>query len=288
MHLFLNHSFLRADLHIHTNASDGKLSPTQLVTQALQRDLDVIAITDHDTIAGVGEAQMAADGTGLGVVQGAEVSTLFEGRECHLLAYAFEDAGIMQKLLGNQKNRRVSRARTIVANLNKLGFDLSFDDVLGEAGRASIGRPHIARVMVKKGYASTNQEVFFRYLGNGSSAYHQIDYPDIALAIERVHQAGGYAVLAHPADTYNFIELKKLKDYGLDGIECYHPSHNSAHQRRYLDYCTNYNLIPTGGSDFHGSVQDFYHLGVIHCNLPEDSPLLKATDYRASDKTGTY
>ncbi len=278
---------LKADLHIHTTASDGKLTPTEIVSQVLKTDLEVIAITDHDTIAGVEEAQQAARGTSLRVVQGAEVSTLFEGRECHLLAYAFKDAGIMHELLKNQKNRRIKRAQSIIGNLNKLGFDISYDEVRGEAGQASIGRPHIARVMIKKGYASDLQEVFFRYLGNDSSAYHKIDYPDISEAISMVHRAGGVTVLAHPGDSVNFTALKKMKEYGLDGIECYHPSHNTSHQRRYLDYCHNYDLLPTGGSDFHGMVQDNNHLGVIHIPLDPDTPLLKTLETTLASTTET-
>lgn len=259
-----------------------------MVSHALETDLDIIAITDHDTIAGVAEAKLAAKESRLQVIQGAEISTLFEGRECHLLAYAFDDAEIMQELFHDQKKRRISRARTIVGNLNKLGFDISYDDVLGESGKASIGRPHIARVMIKKGYAADNHEAFFRYLGNGSRAYHKIDYPDISEAIDLVHQAGGCAVLAHPSDTVNFIELKLLKDMGLDGIECYHPSHNSSHQRRYMEYCVNYGLIPTGGSDFHGKVHDYYHMGVVHIPLHPESPILKSIESDSGELTKTY
>lgn len=258
------------------------------MSHALERKLEVIAITDHDTIAGVEEARKAAFGTDLFVIRGAEVSTLFHDRECHLLTFAFEDAGIMQNLLDHQKSRRIERARMIISKLNKLGFEISYDEVVGEAGKASIGRPHIARVMIKKGYASNNQEVFFRYLGNDSSAYHKINYPDVFTAIDLVHQAGGYAVLAHPGNHFNFIDIKALKDGGIDGIECRHPSHNTTHQRRYIDYCNNYDLIATGGSDFHGSVQDSYHMGVIYCNLEPDSPLLKTSGYAESDLTGTY
>ncbi len=279
---------LKSDLHIHTTASDGTLTPSQVVLRALEADLDVIAITDHDTIAGVEEAKEAALGTHLHVIQGAEISTLFEGRECHLLAYSFEDAALMRDLLSGQKRRRIIRARSIISNLNRLGFDITYDDILGEAGSASIGRPHIARVMIKKGYASGTQEVFFRYLGNGSSAYHKIDYPDVLKVIEKVHEAGGYAILAHPASLYNFIEIKQLKDAGLDGIECYHSSHNSVHKRRYLTYCENYDLIATGGSDFHGTVNDYVNFGVLHIELQPDSPLLKASKAMENSVTETH
>ncbi len=279
---------LKADLHIHTTASDGKLTPLQIVSHALERKLDVIAITDHDTTAGVAEAIKAAEDTPLRVIQGAEISTLFEGRECHLLAYAFEDNSILQEFFRDQKQRRRERAKAIVANLNKIGFDLSYDEVRGEAGSASIGRPHIARVMIKKGYASDMREVFLRYLSNGASACHHVEYPGIYEAMRMIHRAGGYAVLAHPADSVTFIDIKKLKDNGMDGIECYHPSHNTYHQRRYVSCCENYNLMATGGSDFHGSARDFYHLGVIYRNLEPESPLLKASDGLRSGKTVNY
>ncbi|MEX0679867.1 MAG: PHP domain-containing protein [Balneolales bacterium] len=279
---------LKADLHIHTTASDGKLTPAKTVSLASERKLDVIAITDHDTISGVEEAKMASKEYGITVIRGAEISTLFEGREAHLLAYGFEDSGIMQRLFSYQKNRRRQRAKVIIANLNKLGFDITYDEVLGEAGSGTIGRPHIARVMIRKGFAVDTRDVFFRYLGNHSKAYHRIDYPDISEAIDKVHQAGGCAVLAHPADNYNFIELRRLKDYGLDGIECYHPSHSVDYQRRYMDYCHINDLIVTGGSDFHGKVQDFYHLGVVYVKLGTDSPLLNISEIPSSGVTGTY
>jgi 3',5'-nucleoside bisphosphate phosphatase len=275
---------LKADLHIHTTASDGKLTPAQVVSQALGTDLDVIAITDHDTIAGVEEARAAAAGTPLRVVTGVEISTLFQGRECHLLAYAFRDTGFMKRLLAGQKQKRVRRAQSIIGKLNALGFDLTYDEVLGEAGRAPIGRPHIARVMISKGYAADAQEVFLRYLGNTSSA----DYPDVADVIDNVHQAGGIAILAHPGNSYNFIEIKELKDSGLDGLECYHSSHTEAHKRRYLTYCQSHGLIATGGSDFHGTVQDHYHFGVLHIPLDPGSPLLDNTSGSNNGQHETY
>jgi len=279
---------LKADLHIHTTASDGKLTPAQVVSQALETDLDIIAITDHDTLAGIEEARIAAEGTRLRVVAGVEISTLYQGRECHMLAYAFEDANLLDKLLADQKKRRIERARTIISKLNAMGFDISYDEILGEAGRASIGRPHIARVMIKKGYAADAQEVFVRYLGNESSAYHKIDYPDAADVIDNIHLAGGIAILAHPGNSYNFIEIKELKESGLDGLECYHSSHTSIHKRRYLTYCQSHDLIATGGSDFHGTVQDYYQFGVIHIPLEPDSPLLKNSDNGVHDQTETY
>ncbi len=279
---------LKADLHIHTTASDGKLTPAQVVSQALETDLDIIAITDHDTLAGIEEARRAAEGTRLRVVAGVEISTLYQGRECHMLAYAFEDATLLDKLLADQKKRRRDRARNIIRKLNAMGFNINYDEVLGEAGRASIGRPHIARVMIKKGYAADTQEVFVRYLGNESGAYHKVDYPDAADVIDNIHLAGGIAILAHPGNAYNFIEIKELKESGLDGLECYHSSHTSVHKRRYLTYCESHGLIATGGSDFHGPVQDYYQFGVLHIPLEPDSPLLRYSSNGVHDQTETY
>lgn len=269
---------MKADLHIHTTASDGKLTPARVVEYVLQTDLDVIAITDHDTMAGVGEAREAARGSRLTVLPGVEISTLMEGMDCHILAYGLEDQTLLAPLLAGQKTRRIERARRIIENLNRIGFDISYEEVRGEAGAASIGRPHIARVLIRKGYAATHQEVFMRYLGNRADCFYQTSYPDTLETMALIHQAGGYAILAHPAQKWNFIDIKKLKDGGLDGIECYHPSHNSAMQRRYVDYCTNYGLMITGGSDFHGTVADFYHLGVVHTRIEPDSPLMNCTE----------
>ena len=269
---------LKADLHIHSTASDGKLSPSEVVRLAIEKKLDVIALTDHDTIAGHNEAFSAAEGSSLRIIKGVEISTLFDGREAHLLAYSFQDEEIIQKLLRSQKAKRIERAKSIVSRLNKLGFDISYEEVRAEAGSATIGRPHIARVLVRKRYAADNSEVFIRYLGDRSCAYEKMDYPDIVDVMRLVHLAGGFAVLAHPANLYNFIEIKFLKDSGLDGIECLHPSHNSASKRRYQAYCNNYDLIATGGSDFHGSTHDIYHFGAFYLSLLPDSPLFYQID----------
>lgn len=266
---------LKADLHIHTTASDGRLSPAQVVHAAAQTDLDVIAITDHDTTDGYPEAFEAAQKTSLKVLRGVEISTLFAGRECHLLAYGFDDDLALTRLLRRQKSRRSERARTILASLARLGFELDFEDVRAEAGSAPIGRPHIARMLVKKGYVATNQEAFLRYLGKPEFAMHTPGYPETTEVIQVVHNAGGVAVLAHPAGRYNFIQIKYLKDHGLDGIECYHPSHNSSHRQRYLEYCNSHDLLVTGGSDFHGNVHDYYNLGGVQCQIAADSPIVQ-------------
>ena len=278
---------LKADLHIHTTASDGRLSPTQVVHAAAQTDLDVIAITDHDTTDGYQEALVAAGQTALQVLRGVEISTVFAGRECHLLAYGFDNNEAMMHLLSRQKTRRNERAMAIIASLARLGFALDFEEVRAEAGRAPIGRPHIARILVKKGYVATTREAFLRYLGKREYAMQTPGYPETTEVVQVVHNAGGVAVLAHPAGRYNFIEIKHLKDHGLNGIECYHPSHNSSHRHRYLEYCNNHGLLATGGSDFHGNVHDYYNLGVVQCQIAPDSPFLQSIVHSAGVLTET-
>lgn len=273
---------IKADLHIHTTASDGALTPSEVVQSAVNSSLDAIAITDHDTIAGIQEAKKKAMETGVQVITGVEISTLFQNKECHLLAYAFEeeDAGLVG-LLKLQKKRRIQRVQNIISRLNEKGIDISFNEIFGEAGQAVIGRPHIARVLIKKGYVADVKEAFFRYLGNHAYAYQIINYPDTADVISLIRAAGGYSILAHPGSQFNFIDLKELKDKGIDGIECYHPSNTKNQQRRFIDYCTNYGLIATGGSDFHGSLDDISHLGRYFIELDPESPLLTPVNHFA-------
>ena len=268
---------LKADLHIHTTLSDGMLSPEKLIELALDTDLDVIAITDHDTSEAVSRARTAALETPLEVLRGVEISTRYENKELHLLAYGYEENDMIRHLFSGQKKRRTKRAEMMISRLNGMGFDISMDEVIGESGAGLPGRPHIARVLIRKGYAATMQEVFFRYLGDRSPICQQIDYPDTEEAIRMVHSAGGLAVLAHPAGSVNMITLGKLCQSGLDGVECYHPSHNSTHQRKYLQFCDNYGLLVTGGSDFHGSTADYYRFGKTHIMLEDTSPLLQYT-----------
>lgn len=260
----------KADLHIHTTVSDGRLSASEIVAEAVKRELGIISITDHDSYEGYFEAVKAAELLDLEVVPGSEITSEFHERECHLLAYGFdvEDEG-MVNLMKTQKFIRIGRAKKIIDKLNKLGFDVSYDEVRAEAGiKGVVARPHIAKVMIRKGYASNHREVFMRYLGNHAKAYHKCEYRSVKEIIDIIHNAGGVTILAHPGNNYSDKELREFIDYGIDGFEYIHPSHNYNLQRKYEQLTRENGLIKSGGSDFHGTkFDDHFNFGVVAINI---------------------
>ena len=274
----------KADLHIHTTASDGLSTPTEIVQSAIKHKLDIIAITDHDTIAGVREAKEAAKGTGLEVIPGVEITCDFKGKEAHLLAYCFDvdDPGI-NKLLSGHKKARVKRGKWIIEQLKNEGLDLNIDEVKAEANGSNVGRPHIAAVLVDKGYVASFKEAFIRYLSNDALGPIQNDYYTVAEVIEQVKSAGGAIVVAHPGFMYSMEELDTFKDMGIDGIEVLHPSHNYELQKKMQDFAEENLLLKTGGSDFHGGDRDYQrYFGVLTINTNIVSRMKQMTDQRKS------
>lgn len=256
----------KADLHIHTTVSDGRLTPTELVREAALRDLGIIALTDHDTIDGISEAQKVAEEVDIEIIPGVEITADFNGKECHVLMYGFSpDNPQIKKFLKEQQNIRVYRAQKIVGNLKKLGFDISFDEVLARAGLgASIARPHIASVMVEKGYAGNTKEVFLRYLGNNRPAYFKCEYRSVPEVAELARDAGGVLFLAHPGVFYSEKDLKVMLDAGIDGVEYVHPSHPYELQKKYHNWADKNGLLVSGGSDYHGyRYDDECNLGIV-------------------------
>lgn len=250
---------MRTDLHCHSTASDGALAPRDLVRLARKRAIDLIALTDHDTIAGHAEALAAGTEFGLRVIPGIEISALGKQGETHVLGYGVEpDDEATRAILLGLRATRVSRARRILANLLRLGISIDFETVKAIAGDGMIGRPHIARAMVDKGAVSTTQEAFDVYLGEGKPAYAPNDALDPLEAIDLIHRARGVAVLAHPAFTHGDVEalLGSMIQHGLDGIEVYYPKHTPEQVKRYAEIAHTHGLLATGGSDFHGLTQD--------------------------------
>lgn len=226
----------------------------------------MISITDHDSFEGYFEALEEARGYDIEVIPGVEITSEFHGRECHVLAYGFDtENDEMIHFMHNQKKIRIDRAKKIVDNLNKLGFDVSYDEVRAEAGvNGVVARPHIAKVMIQKGYAANHREVFIRYLGNHAKAYHKCEYRTVKEIIDIVHAAGGIVILAHPGKNYSDNELKEFVDAGIDGFEYIHPSHNYKLQKKYEHLAGEYGLLISGGSDFHGTkFEDQYNFGVV-------------------------
>lgn len=258
----------KADLHIHTTVSDGNTKPADIVNLAVKQHLETIAITDHDSIAGLDEATQAAADVNIEVLPGVEITAGFDSRECHLLAYCFDPADPeLLKLLSDHRKARFKRGKWIVQQLNKQGLDLDIEEVKAEANGSSIGRPHIAAVLMAKGYVAGFHEAFIRYLGDQALGTIESDYYSCQHVIRVVKQAGGAIVVAHPGQMYTVEELEKFVDAGVDGIEVLHPSHNYDLQKKMQDFAEQHNLLITGGSDFHGGDSDYLkYFGIVTIN----------------------
>lgn len=246
------------DLHTHTTASDGQYTPSQLVSLAKERGLQVLGATDHDTVSGLHEAMQAGKECGLRVISGIELSAK-EYPTFHILGYGFSpDAPALQDLCHRMKTRRDERSQLLLEFLREKGIELSLSEVTEIAGGDIIGRPHFAQAIVRRGYVSTNREAFDLYLD--TEEYHEKverDKPSVQECIAAIKASGGKVSLAHPYQIgISNDELDKLvgelADQGLDAIECYYPKYTPEQQAFYLHLAEKYQLHQTGGSDFHG------------------------------------
>ena len=243
-----------ADLHAHTHCSDGTLAPTALVQRAAERGVAVLAVTDHDTVAGLEAAREAASGHALQFVEGVELSVEAEGRGIHLLGYGFHpEHPALTHYLSSFAERRRERFDQMVARLSEIGVEVAPDIVRRHVGEsAAPGRPHLARALVEAGHVERYKAAFAQYLGREQPGYVPAPTQPAADAIEALHAAGGVAVLAHPGQWMPDKVLKKLREQGLDGIECVCPSHPDYLVDYYLRICRAHNLRATGGTDYHG------------------------------------
>lgn len=248
------------DLHTHTTASDGTLTPKALVEVALRRKLRVLAVTDHDSTEGVDEALSAAGST-LELWPGVEVSTDVPGSEVHILGYLVDHTDIpFQAMLRRLRDSRLGRARQMVSKLNDLGVAISWARVQEIAGAGAVGRPHVAQAMIEQGYVATLPEAFQRFIGRNGPAYVERYRLTPEDAVRLIVRAGGLPALAHPVIVENGKEswldledlLPRLASAGLAGIECYYLNYTRAIKRRLLKIAATWNLVATGGSDFHG------------------------------------
>lgn len=263
---------MRADLHLHTNASDGQYTPAELVE--LAQKFDVIAITDHDTTAGVAEAQQVARRRGGPVIiPGIELSCEDVDGDVHVLGYYvnINDADFQATLTGFRDDR-FQRGQRILDKLAALGLPLDWDRVMAIANGGAIGRPHIARAMLEKGYVESVKDAFNRYIGNNGPAYvaRKRLTPEEAVAL--IHRAGGVAVLGHPGLLKDYrAMLARLVAVGLDGVEVVHPSNSDSVRLDLRGIAAEHNLIITGGSDFHGpKVKPDNTLGMV--SPPDSAP----------------
>ncbi len=256
------------DLHLHTTASDGTMSPAELVKYAREKGLKVIAITDHDTIEGLPEGIQEGNKLGVEVIPGVELSADTPKGTMHLLGYYIDPASpeLADKLKILQQ-ARMERNLKMVERLHDLGISLELSEVKAAPEHGQIGRPHFAYTMVRKGYAQNIQDAFDRYLGKGRPAYVEKFRFAPAEAMQVIRKAGGITVLAHPftlkqPEPKDFEALiPELKAKGLDGIEVYYPEHSDGQKRLYRDVAKKYGLVISAGSDFHGFNKDEADIG---------------------------
>ncbi|MCX7019714.1 MAG: PHP domain-containing protein [bacterium] len=273
---------------MHSTHSDGALSPRELVRMACGLGLDAIALTDHDTISGVAEAQSAGAEMGVRVLPGVEISVEYGSKTVHMLGYRISSgAAKLSKGLADIQRGRMERNHKMIARLNELGVPITYDDVEREAGGDVIGRPHFAKALVRLG-AVAEFEAFDKYLARGAPAYvDRLKFsPEDSIAM--IREAGGVAVLAHPKyiifppdETLEMLVLR-LKDCGMQGIECHYSDHTPEETEEYLALSRRHGLIVTGGSDFHDSVKPDIFMGTGRGNLRIPTSCADAVERGAS------
>jgi predicted metal-dependent phosphoesterase TrpH len=250
---------MRADLHVHSNASDGTDAPAEVMRRAARAGLDAIALTDHDTVAGLAEARRALPES-LILVPGMELSCRLDGRSLHLLAYLFDpDYPELAEQTRRIRDDRVLRARAMVGRLADLGAAVTWDQVAAIAGTAVVGRPHIARAMAASGVVASPADAFTTdWIADGGRAYVAKYALDPSHAIRLVRAADGTAVLAHPRSARDLVvsdeQIAALAAVGLAGIEVFHPDQSAAQRAGLLGLALDLGLVATGGSDDHGSL----------------------------------
>ena len=250
---------MAVDLHIHTNLSDGIYTPEEVVKQALQAALEAIAITDHDITDGILMAKNAAQGKQIEIIPGIEFSTKYEDHEIHILGYFIDP--MCSELIHNLAiihNVRKERLLSIIEKLFTLGIKLDMNEVINIAGNAPICRPHVAQAMINAGIVKTKREAFEKYLGFGKPAYSPLAALTPVDAVKLILAAKGVPVLAHPGVGNNStILINELLIAGIKGIEVHHPEHSLKQIKLYTKIAKKNNLIITGGSDFHGSINEY-------------------------------
>jgi hypothetical protein len=271
----------RIDLHSHTTASDGSLTPEELVRLAKQQGVATLAVTDHDTIAGLPQAIAEGERAGVEIIPGIEISCLYGTTELHILGYFInpDDPQLAPALITYQASREERNPR-IVERLRELGCELTYAEIKEAAGSATVGRPHIAQALVRRGYVTSVSEAFDRYLADGAPAHIPRLLPSPAEAIGLIRQIGGIPVLAHPVYTSRTKEpfeqiCETLKGLGLLGIEAIYSSHSRQQTDRYLSVSKNQGLLVTGGSDFHGETKPNLLVGTGYGNLSVPSDVLE-------------
>ncbi|HZS10900.1 MAG TPA: PHP domain-containing protein [Nitrospirales bacterium] len=279
----------RIDLHLHTTCSDGSCTPAEVIARAQKANVTALAITDHDIVTGLPEAMEAGRNAGIDVIPGIEVSSRHGTSEVHILGYYLDwrDPTLLAHLDGYRQARH-RRNPLIIEKLRALGIDITYEEVKTLAGTDAVGRPHIARVLMDKGYVGSSKEAFDRYLADGAAAHVPRELPSPAEAIQIIRAAHGIPVLAHPSWVDGkdgiYALCAQLKDAGLGGIEVHYSTHKPDQTAQYLDTAQRLGLLVTGGSDFHGVTKPDIEVGTGRGQLKVPEKLLEPL--RAAAATG--
>jgi 3',5'-nucleoside bisphosphate phosphatase len=285
---------------MHTTASDGRLTPAELVARAATAGLTTISVTDHDTVAAIDEVTAAANAANVRVIPGIEITSIDDGRDVHMLGYLFDkDSPRLTELLIGQRALRVSRVREIAARLASLNMFVDVESVLAAAAArpgSSVGRPQLARELVRTGVVGSVQQAFELWLATGRPAFVPRSGPSPATVIDTIHSAGGVASFAHPGVTNRDDLIAPLVERGLDAIEVYHSDHTAEDVTVYRGMAIRFNALISGGSDFHGedptSAKPGGSPGRLHRStfgaicLPPDA--LAALEQRAAERKASH
>mgnify|MGYP003551190319 FL=1 len=270
----------RIDLHLHTTHSDGSFSTRDVMAFAKQAGLTALAITDHDIVEGIAEATAIGAELGIEVVPGVEISSRLGESELHILGYFLNWTDpLLAQRLSTLRDSRHTRNPKIVQRLNELGIPITYEEVRALAGTESVGRPHIARLLMEKKFVTSAKEAFDRYLANGRPAFVDRELPEPAEAVRWIREAGGVPVLAHPswvrtsADGLRTL-VRELKVAGLGGIEVHYSTHTPSQTTEYLELAKQCDLLVTGGSDFHGVTKPDIEVGIGRGQLKVSEKLL--------------
>ncbi len=271
----------KIDLHMHSTASDGSFPPEEVVDLAAKNGVEVISLTDHDSLAGIPTAAERAAKMGIRLIPGVELSVAEEGVDVHLLAYGFDpaDKGLIEAVTRYRDSRR-ERARKILARLKGLGIRISLEEVEEVAQGGALGRPHVAEALMRNGYIETFNEAFQRYLGHHAPAYVAKQTVTLEEASTIVREAGGVLVLAHPGTLNRDQHIPAWSRRGLDGIEVWHAKHDAAAIAKYKGFAQMHGLLMTGGSDYHGERTPDISIGGVAVPLSILPPLEEALRQR--------
>jgi predicted metal-dependent phosphoesterase TrpH len=257
-----------ADLHLHTRHSDGTYTPEELVSAAHAQGLSLIAVTDHDTTEACAAVKHAAGVLGLGFIPGTEITAELHGRELHILGYFLNTDDVpLRNALAQAQAIRQKRVREMVARLNARNVPISAEAVFALANCSAPGRPHVARALVQRGFCSSLDEAFERYLKKDRPGWVPKEKMSTAHAVALIHAAGGLAVMAHPGLNHDDSLIGKVARLGVDGLECFHPRHPVAATQKYLAMARKFGLLVTGGSDCHGTSKNRPTIGTVKLSM---------------------